>query len=354
MQPKESDLLSAIRFLKLALPEMSSRKIPTTPENYAVWYEYATGSNLELREAVKRLDRLDTLYDDEVNAELYQTFIESQSEASQINKLKTSIRKLIDELLSTVSDQGDGLLDFSNSLNTFSEKVDTLSNTGDIKELIKGLIIETQKQEQSTRALKASLTEMACEIRDMRSDLLRISEEVNTDDLTKLANRRMFDRELQAAISDSHRNGGVLSVVLLDIDYFKQFNDQYGHVIGDKVLRYVSSTLEDSVRGRDLVARIGGEEFGVILPDTAYQGALAVADNLRSRIAAQKLTDGKAKIRIGSITVSAGVSSIKPNDSMEDIYRRADQCLYLSKHQGRNTVTGEQALSENQQYPTFT
>jgi diguanylate cyclase len=130
------------------------------------------------------------------------------------------------------------------------------------------------------------------------------------------------------------------SVLLIDIDHFKQFNDTHGHQIGDDVLRLMARTLKETVKGRDVAARYGGEEFAVLLPDTDLDRARLVAENIRAAIAGKELRKRSTRENLGRITVSVGVAEYKPDDDLEALIGRSDRSLYAAKNNGRNLVSG--------------
>lgn len=161
-----------------------------------------------------------------------------------------------------------------------------------------------------------------------------------TDGLTGLVNRRMFDQSLEREVARSRRDGAPLSLVLIDVDRFKAFNDTYGHPAGDQALLIVSACLTDGLkRPGDLVARYGGEEFAAILPNTSAEGAHKLAENIRRAIRARGLPhQGSDK---GALTVSIGLATILPEDvggRPEDLLRIADEALYAAKAAGRDCV----------------
>ena len=157
-----------------------------------------------------------------------------------------------------------------------------------------------------------------------------------TDGLTELPNRRRFDEVLAHAWRSSRRTGKPLSLLIVDADHFKRYNDRYGHAVGDAVLKGLAQCLAGSVhRPNDLVARVGGEEFGLLLPDTDGSGALRVAKEVHARIAG--LGIASAGIGAGAVTVSIGVAEMSECDGDElDLYRHADEALYAAKAKGRN------------------
>lgn len=168
----------------------------------------------------------------------------------------------------------------------------------------------------------------------MEAQLERLA---RTDMLTSLSNRRDFYEHAVRAIAHSRRHGAPLSLVLMDIDHFKKINDTYGHARGDQVLRKLSHSLGDALRETDVPARLGGEEFAVLMPTTALAQALAVAERLRDALAHTPVAIGdEEQIHF---TVSIGVTEWQPADAdIDATLHRADEALYRAKHNGRNRV----------------
>ncbi|EJE54955.1 diguanylate cyclase (GGDEF) domain-containing protein [Acidovorax sp. CF316] len=160
--------------------------------------------------------------------------------------------------------------------------------------------------------------------------------QARTDALTGLLNRRGFDSRMEFALALARRSGRPLSLVSVDVDHFKRVNDSFGHEAGDEVLRRLALTLQQRLRASDVIARLGGEEFAVVLPDTDLDGARAIAQSIVDGMAAQD------DPLVGRITVSAGIASLRPGqDSAHEMMRRSDAALYEAKGQGRNRVCVE-------------
>lgn len=156
--------------------------------------------------------------------------------------------------------------------------------------------------------------------------------EASTDPLTGIANRRFLFEELEQLVNPHIRTQRTLSIILFDIDNFKQFNDDYGHLAGDEVLRQIAHVFNQSIRGFDTVGRYGGEEFLIILPNTGLEKALRAAERARQSIEALRI-EGLPKV-----TISGGVVQREDNESVEIMIDRADQKLYKAKNQGRNQI----------------
>jgi diguanylate cyclase (GGDEF)-like protein len=185
--------------------------------------------------------------------------------------------------------------------------------------------------------MQRALVKMAAQLNDANQELQRLS---MTDGLTGIANRRMFDVSLAREWRRCMRLNKPLSVVMLDVDYFKKYNDRYGHQEGDDCLVAVAQEVARSApRPGDLVARYGGEEFVMILVDTDEDGANWVAERIRQHVAGLNLPHKDSSD--GHVTVSCGISSVIPSQelSVEMLVKSADNALYLSKNQGRNTST---------------
>ncbi|HVZ27247.1 MAG TPA: GGDEF domain-containing protein, partial [Rhizomicrobium sp.] len=148
---------------------------------------------------------------------------------------------------------------------------------------------------------------------------------------------KAFDTAMDAALL-AVGEGDNVSLMMCDIDHFKKFNDNWGHQTGDQVLRLVAQCLSDNVKGRDTAARYGGEEFAVLLRGTALSHATRLANQMRQLVEGRKLVKKSSGTTLGTITVSVGVAQFIPGDTVEEVIRRADACLYGAKQHGRNLV----------------
>jgi two-component system cell cycle response regulator len=177
----------------------------------------------------------------------------------------------------------------------------------------------------------------------LRSNVQASIEMAVTDPLTGLYNRRFMENQIGPLVENATNRGKFLSILALDVDYFKAVNDNHGHDVGDRVLQEVAARLRNSVRNVDLVCRVGGEEFLVILPETDAEIAMAIAERIRKSIATKPFNAG-ARSGPLSITISIGIANIETGrDAPNDLLKRADQALYRAKREGRNRVIAEAA-----------
>lgn len=185
----------------------------------------------------------------------------------------------------------------------------------------------------ANRQLQTELASAKDEIEIQQRQIHEYMNEARTDELTGLANRRAFEQELGRAVALWHRKESPLSLLVIDVDHFKRFNDYHGHQVGDIVLQRVAQVMSSGLREMDFVARFGGEEFAVILPATTQCDALTVAERIRVRIAAEILRHDEKQLRI---TVSVGVAQALPDEKKAKFVKRADSALYAAKNGGRN------------------
>ncbi len=192
--------------------------------------------------------------------------------------------------------------------------------------------------EDTIRTLKQLIDDKEDLTRQLQAANQELSQLAATDALTALPNRRALEEALSRDIARSTRAGVAMSVVMIDVDHFKKFNDVYGHALGDEVLRMVGATLKSTAREGDVPARYGGEEFCVVFPGTPEEGAMLAAERIRAAIEGATVPSEKGDLKV---TASLGVATRPPGgrETKEDLLRRADQALYVAKEAGRNQVS---------------
>ena len=336
-----TDTELSAKILRHAVPKMSELNIPVTPVNYAVWYEYYLGINLDLKRAIDGLISNGITFCTEVNDGLHKNFIQEKS-PEVIENVQIETQIIINALLSKVSRLTQGTASFSDTLSDFSQELKQKPDVEVLNTLVNRLVDNIEGVISSNKQIQGSLNIMRDEVSSLKSEMENLNLVAMTDQLTSLNNRRSFEDEVMKHMQAYTQAQSPSCLLLIDIDHFKLFNDTHGHLVGDKVLAYVALALKQAVKGTDFVARYGGEEFVILLPNTQLTDALIVAEQLRKVISERKLTIGKdKKLSLGSITVSLGVSTLNISDDRESYFVRADEALYRAKSSGRNCVCSE-------------
>lgn len=214
-----------------------------------------------------------------------------------------------------------------------SEITNTLSGTDSPDGESDQILVAGKMLLQANEKLQSDLEEAKQEIQRQREQLNSTIAESQTDPLTGLANRRALDMELSHAFAQRRRDKSNLSVLIIDIDHFKKINDQYGHMVGDQLLKCFARCLKNTLRETDFVARFGGEEFVVILKKTPLEDAFKAAERVRSIVAANPHKVGDFEIKV---TASFGVKEAGEGETEAFVLQKADEALYAAKKGGRN------------------
>jgi diguanylate cyclase len=255
-------------------------------------------------------------------------------------KARDALKSLITQMLAELGELGSKTGNFHESVGRYAEvieKSDSLESlTGVVREMVaesravQTLVQQTQERLQAEHSKATDLTQRVVELED---EMRRLSDEVSTDQLTQIANRRGLMQAFEVERARLERNGGELSIGLLDIDNFKRLNDELGHSAGDEALKSLAAVVSKTLRPTDRVARYGGEEFVVLLPQTPATEGEQVLTRLQ-----RSLTGGlfMHKDKQIFVTFSAGVTGYRPDERIEDSLERADQALYEAKRTGKN------------------
>lgn len=328
-------------FAEVALGQIRSLKQTAIPRNYEIWYVYATGYNAPLNKIINEtLARNGKLSESDLE-QIYDTYLSHIKTTDRIDKVGARVIGEIDDVMTVLSDALGMTGAYDASLSGATEQLSSAKSREQIKTIVEALLRSTGEMRETNKALEDRLTLSKNEISNLQQSLEAIRAESLTDPLTGLGNRKYFDRMIGIAVQSTLASGEPLSLLLLDIDHFKSFNDSYGHLTGDQVLRLVGLSLKQTIKGQDITARYGGEEFAVVLPNTALRQALTVADHIRRAVMAKELKKKSTGEILGRVTISVGVSILKQGEDTDALIERADACLYAAKRNGRNRVICE-------------
>jgi diguanylate cyclase len=220
----------------------------------------------------------------------------------------------------------------------------SLTKPEQVRTMVKFLVAENEKMQRDAAELKSNLEHSRSQIEKLRWNLAEAQELGMRDPLTSLNNRRCFDINLAREIADAHTHKAEMCLVMGDIDNFKAINDTFGHQIGDEILKMFAKLLTQNVKGRDTVARFGGEEFAIILPETGLADAAHLTETIRVQLEEKQLALNSGE-PIGKITASFGVAQLGEADDSDALVQRADARLYDAKCAGRNRVAVDQPLA---------
>ena len=321
-----------------AIRSMSQQSVPATPSNFTVWFNYAMGASPALRKTIDILIGNKRKFDASINHELYTTYVGAQSDHSITGDFPEQLRGVIAgarQFLATA------ISDNQTQIETLGEVSSQVRADSDPRPIIEKLVTELTKSTARASALEANFVETAQELDKIRDSLKAAEQRSNTDALTGLANRRSLEEFFRSAQIVAMETGAPLSILLIDIDHFKKFNDSYGHQVGDQVLRLVAQVLQKSVRDVDLAARYGGEELMAVLPGADLRLCADVAERIRRRISEARLTRRSTGQEIASVTVSIGVAQFRLAEAAEATIERCDRALYQAKRAGRNRTVME-------------
>jgi diguanylate cyclase len=321
--------------LRLVLPRIATHGGAYVPTTYAVWFEYLAGLSPGLITALnERLTEAQTLSQEDIDR-LYDQHLATR-EAQTCAQLQAGLGQMLQRLGQIATASGDGAAGYVQTLSDCRKELDSVSDAASLKRILESLTQSTETALSSASTLKQQVASTREEVQQLRNQIVTLESKANADPLTQLCNRRGFE----TAVAEVTRGrSGVLqgwSVLMADIDHFKMVNDSYGHLLGDQVIRAAAEVLKSGIKGRDIAARWGGEEFVVLLPETSGPGALTLADQLRRVFSKARIRrNGEAEIA-ASVTMSFGVAEVAAGESLEQAISRADKALYAAKASGRN------------------
>ena len=340
--------------LRKALPLMSRQTAALHPVSYAVWYAYVADVNAPLHKALDAHLAAHGVLDEAATDMLYRRFLTDPG-ADTAQQVSDGLAKLLDGMQASAAAAGDQTARYGHTLQRLSAALGPPDDQASMSTppAALGEVLEHTLQMQAALArLQKELADSQREIGSLREEVRRARHESLVDALTTLANRRAFDRRLlnclaaDAAVLGRPQLGAPVSLLMIDIDHFKRINDSYGHAFGDQVLRAVAQVLKALTPEGGLAARVGGEEFALLLPGLPLVQAQALAEKLRTTVAASRIrrknSDGDERI-----TVSLGVaqflqqtagSDLSVDEAPADFVDRADRALYAAKQAGRDRV----------------
>ena len=270
-------------FAEIALGQIRALRQPASPRHFEIWYTYATGYNPSLNQMINEmLSRNGTLRDADIE-QIYETYLSPSRYTDRIDRVGSKVMDEIEQVMAMIGAAAGTASDYTQNLANASQTLGLDTDDKAVRSIVESLVTATAEMQQNNQSLEARLSASKQEIDQLQENLETVRTESLTDPLTTLANRKSFDDAIVRAIADAQASNEPMSLMLTDIDHFKKFNDTFGHLTGDQVLRLVAISVKQNVKGQDIAARYGGEEFAVVLPNTVLRAAITVADHIRLR-----------------------------------------------------------------------
>jgi diguanylate cyclase len=330
---KESVLVA-----EAAMDVIKAFGLTATPAHYEVLYLWMSGGSPTLKEILERKLASNQGISDADLDRLHSSFILTPGLEERMTAVASEMANEAKQLVKEIMTGADCIGERTNRLFLNHAEATGATDEDAVHAVVDALVDASKEIGDSNSELRMQLQLSVFELDKLSVDLAAAREQAFTDQVTGLYTRRYFDGALDAASAAADTAASPLSVLLIDVDHFKGFNDKYGHLAGDQVLRVVAQTIKKNTKGRDIAARFGGEEFAVILPETAGGDALTLADNIRRSIERIELFSRSTGAFLNRVTVSIGVASLERGETPESCVQRADESLYAAKRAGRNRV----------------
>jgi diguanylate cyclase len=338
MKFSENSAQAAI-YVRQAIPMMVKYNIVPNPLNYTLWYCYFSKAFASLNtELDKTLERYGTC-PPEISESLFFRYIRQLESKNneQLIHFQNAFSHLVDDLSDSMDHTAHRTNSYSQALmeNLTELGLHDLDNA--ITPVLNKLNTNTSAICSANEEFRGRLSAAQSEINSLKAALENSEKEANTDALTGLYNRRVFEAIYNQFVDNkSHQDD--ITLIMMDVDKFKVFNDTHGHLVGDRILKYIGLLLKTECKDPILPVRLGGEEFAILCPRLKLEQAKVVAENIRVKLASVPFSNKSTGERIPPVTASFGVAQKRPDDGLTNIIERADKALYAAKNAGRNQV----------------
>lgn len=334
----------AIRIFDRLVETFKEQKINPSPLNYYVWYQYVKGSIPALRQEMDAILNDPFGYNDRVGKRLYDTYLLEQDENT--SEFDRAFRRLIDAMVKKMNAWSDKLESHTQQLDECSSQLSNPNlNSEEIQRITNTVITAASSIKEGSLNIQDEMLRNAEAVQELRKQLQEAQAEALTDELTQIGNRKAFNNAIEEFILEAQEAPESLCLILCDIDHFKQFNDTYGHLVGDSVLRYFANTMQKDKKETETICRYGGEEFAILLINSNIDEAIERSHDIRKAIKAAHLKRKNSSEPLKTITASFGVACYRGGtETTQEFIDRADKALYQAKNSGRNCVIDERQL----------
>lgn len=340
----QHDFDASLYVARKVLYTAASMRLPLNPKVFRVLYEAECGPYETLKRLSDEMKTAESGPDVVEIEDLHDRVFDSTANFRGItdisDRLMTEMEQVGDMVANRIGDDAS----YIGTLNEARRNFGLFTRAADAKRLISELVAEAQTHAARTAEFMGQIESKQSQIADLQHELAELRERVNLDHLTGLFNRRYFDEALGREIDRARETGRPMSLAICDLDHFKKLNDNWGHAVGDSVLKHFAGIMKNNTKGKDIAARYGGEEFALILPDTEARDARKLLETIRQALYNRNLVATRTKKRIGHVSASFGLAGLRDDDTVETLIARADELLYVAKNRGRNNVAADFAL----------
>lgn len=318
------------------IDELCALQLEPTPANFELWHVYRAGKDAALTRAIE-MARAGALTQATLDA-LHQAHVSASRSVRTMIETGDSLARELSDVIEVLRTTGDQSRSYGEALAAAAALEAGGADPALFRTLVRNLAAATRQMNRHNESLSAQIEHSAAQVESLQSALTQVTVEALTDGLSGIANRRCFDATLAERLAEAKQNKTALCLILCDIDHFKRINDGWGHGVGDQVIRFVAQTCAGAAAKDAMAARIGGEEFALIVPATARAEAHALAERIRCALRQRRISKKSTGETLGPITASFGVAEARPVDDAAALLARADQHLYAAKTNGRDQV----------------
>jgi diguanylate cyclase len=317
------------------LKALRDRGLRPTPELYHVWFVYFAAENPEILRVIDAIKASGQELPEDALLQLYYRYIFDRQAADFLQRGMEDFSELVENSDECLTTARSGLDAYGKLL---GKSLETIKDHEEVSPVLREVAEQTNQMQQTIEGLHNRLDTYLKRVALLQRELDETRERSYTDGLTRVSNRMHFEEQLGqlAAEYDNAAKPEPFCVMMVDLDQFKAVNDKFGHRIGDEILVLIASMLKANTKGRDIVARYGGDEFAILLPQTPLSDAMSLADDMSKRIAAREIKAKNSGTSFGLMTVSVGVAEYVANEGGSKLIDRADHALYRAKKDGRN------------------
>jgi len=318
----------ATKYCDQAYARIMAEGLTPHPEAFTVLYLHYSKIAPEISKTLDILESNKQKITDSVISDLYNTHCGYHDQTETVAETTERIQTALDQVIAVLDEGNRDAGTYTENLAGFAGALGQGNDLSELRSMVLTIAAETRSMIEHTRRLDKMLTDTSTQMASMRVHLDSVRRETITDALTGIKNRKYFDDYLRESAIRSMETGEPLTILMTDIDFFKKFNDTWGHQTGDEVLKLVARVLSAAAKTPFAACRYGGEEFAIIMPKTPLRDAATIAEHVRAQVEKKKIIRRQTNENLGNITMSIGLSEYTPGESLVDFVHRADEALY--------------------------